>query len=115
MTYELGDDEVAFIISPTSKTSLEGWDGTVSTGIAVGDNFRHSEDVLHDLVYVATLCSAFLDLMEEDESIMDRVTNHRRFLLMQEINKRAEEDKPLQKSNGKVINFNEYTKTKGNA
>tara|TARA_B110000977_G_scaffold190587_1_gene261567 strand:- start:493 stop:654 length:162 start_codon:yes stop_codon:yes gene_type:complete len=53
--------------------------------------------------------------MEEDESIMDRVTNHRRFLLMQEINKRAEEDKPLQKSNGKVINFNEYTKTKGNA
>ena len=82
MTYELGDDEVAFIISPTSKTSLEEWDGTVSTGIAVGDNFRHSD---------------------------------RRFLLMQEINKRAEEDKPLQKSNGKVINFNEYTKTKGNA
>ena len=115
MTYELGDDEVAFIISPTSKTSLEGWDGTVSTGIAVGDNFRHSEDVLHDLVYVATLCSAFLDLMEEDEDIMERITNHRRFLLMQEINKKAEEDKPLQKSNGKVINFNEYTKTKGNA
>jgi len=115
MTYELGDDEVAFIISPTSKTSLEGWDGTVSTGIAVGDNFRHSEDVLHDLVYVATLCSAFLDLMEIDEEVMEMVVDHRRNLMLQEIDRRQEEDKPLQELKGEVISFNAYTKTKGNA
>ena len=115
MTYELGDDEVAFIISPTSKTSLEEWDGTVSTGIAVGDNFRHSEDVLHDLVYVATLCSAFLDLMESDEEVMEMVVDHRRNLMMEELSRRQEEDKPLQELKGEVISFNAYTKTKGNA
>jgi hypothetical protein len=111
MTYELGDDEVAFIIRPTSKGSLEGWDGTVTTGIAVGSNFCYSDDVLHDLVYIATLCSAFLDLMESDEEVMD----HRRNLMMEELSRRQEEDKPLQELKGEVINFNAYTKTKGNA
>tara|TARA_R110000796_G_scaffold12993_3_gene42554 strand:- start:1074 stop:1421 length:348 start_codon:yes stop_codon:yes gene_type:complete len=115
MTYELGDDEVAFIIRPTSKGSLEGWDGTVTTGIAVGSNFCYSDDVLHDLVYIATLCSAFLDLMESDEEVMEMVAEHRRKLMMEELSRRQEEDKPLQELKGEVINFNAYTKTKGNA
>jgi|TARA_R110000803_G_scaffold201012_1_gene265658 hypothetical protein len=115
MTYELGDDEVAFIIRPTSKGSLEGWDGTVTTGIAVGSNFCYSDDVLHDLVYIATLCSAFLDLMESDEEVMEMVVDHRRNLMMEELSRRQEEDKPLQELKGEVINFNAYTKTKGNA
>ena len=115
MTYELGDDEVAFIIRPTSKGSLEGWDGTVTTGIAVGSNFFYSDAVLHDLVYIATLCSAFLDLMESDEEVMEMVVDHRRNLMMEELSRRQEEDKPLQELKGEVINFNAYTKTKGNA
>ena len=115
MTYELGDDEVAFIIRPTSKGSLEGWDGTVTTGIAVGSNFCYSDDVLHDLVYIATLCSAFLDLMEKDGDLMDRVADHRQQMLVQELKKYAKDSKPLQGSTGEIINFNAYTKTKGNA
>tara|TARA_R100001377_G_scaffold82817_1_gene63586 strand:+ start:782 stop:1129 length:348 start_codon:yes stop_codon:yes gene_type:complete len=115
MPYELEDDEVAFIIKPTSIDNLEDWDGTVSTGIAVGDNFCYSEDVLQDLVYVATLCSAFLDLMEKDDELMDRVAEHRHKILMEEISRRSKRDKALQGGGGEVINFNAYTKTKGNA
>jgi len=115
MTYELADDEVAFIISPSSKGSLEGWDGTVTTGIAVGKNFCYPDAVLHDLVYIATLCSAFLDLMEIDEEVMEMVVEHRNNLMLQEIDRIQEEDKPLQEEKGEVINFNSYTKTKGNA
>lgn len=115
MPYELADDEVAFIIRPTSRTSIEGWDGTVATGVAVGDNFCYSDGVLHDLVYIATLCSTFLDLMEADEEVMEMVVEHRRTLLMEELSRRQEEDNPLQELKGQVINFNAYTKTKGNA
>ena len=106
MPYELADDEVAFIIKPINNENMDEWDGSVGTGIAVGDNFRYTNEVLQDLVYVATLCSAFLDLMEQDDEIFDRVSDHRYEIMIKQINKH---------SKGKVINFNEYTKTKGNA
>ena len=115
MPYELADDEVAFIIRPINIDDMDDWDGSVGTGIAVGDNFCYSDDVLQDLVYVATLCSAFLDLIEKDDEIFDRVSDHRYEIMMKQINKHSKGDKPLQDSKGKVINFNEYTKTKGNA
>ena len=115
MPYELADDEVAFIIRPIDNDDMDDWDGSVGTGIAVSDNFCYSDDVLSDLVYVATLCSAFLDLIEEDDEIFDRVSDHRYKIMMRQINKRSKGDKPLQNSKGEVINFNEYTKTKGNA
>tara|TARA_R110000737_G_scaffold310763_1_gene319528 strand:- start:42 stop:389 length:348 start_codon:yes stop_codon:yes gene_type:complete len=115
MPYELADDEVAFIIRPINTDDMDDWDGSVGTGIAVGDNFCYSDDVLQDLVYVATLCSAFLDLIEKDDEIFDRVSDHRYEIMMKQINKHSKGDKPLQDSKGKVINFNEYTKTKGNA
>tara|TARA_R110002020_G_scaffold41818_1_gene122934 strand:- start:2871 stop:3218 length:348 start_codon:yes stop_codon:yes gene_type:complete len=115
MPYELEEDEVAFIIKPTSNDNLDDWDGSVATGVAVGDNFCYSTDVLQDLIYVATLCSAFLDLMEKDGELMDRVNDHRNQLLLQEANKLINKDKTVQRRNGEIINFNAYTKTKGNA
>ena len=115
MPYELAEDEVAFIIKPTSEGTLEDWDGSVATAVAVGSNFCYSDDVLQDLVYVATLCSAFLDLMEKDGDLMDRVADHRQQMLVQELKKYAKDSKPLQGSTGEIINFNAYTKTKGNA
>ena len=115
MPYELADDEVAFIIRPINNEDMDDWDGSIGTGIAVGDNFCYSDDVLSDLVYVATLCSAFLDLMEKGEEIFNRVNDHRYEMMMKQINNRNKEDKPLQNTKGEVVNFNEYTKTKGNA
>ena len=115
MPYELAEDEVAFIIKPTSSGGLEDWDGSVATAVAVGDNFCYDSDVLQDLVYVATLCSAFLDLMEKDGDLMDRVSDHRHEMLLKEIKKHAKNSKSLQGSTGEIINFNAYTKTKGNA
>jgi len=116
MTYELADDEIAFIIRPTNlSNNISEWDGSIGTGVAVGDNFSHPQEILKDLLYVATLCSAFLDLMEIDEDIFDRVADHRYKLMMVELNKRSKEDSSLQETKGEVINFNAYTKTKGEA
>ena len=53
--------------------------------------------------------------MESDEEVMEMVVDHRRNLMMEELSRRQEEDKPLQELKGEVINFNAYTKTKGNA
>ena len=53
--------------------------------------------------------------MEIDEDIFDRVADHRYKLMMIELNKRSKEDSSLQETKGEVINFNAYTKTKGEA
>jgi|TARA_R110000744_G_scaffold370027_1_gene480495 hypothetical protein len=113
MPYELGDDEVALIIRPTDyKLTESEWLGKIQTGIAVGDNFDLPDDVLSDLVHVATLCTSLLDIMNEDDDLYERVMEHRHNILIEEINKRQE---PLQNKSGEVINFNAFTKTRGNA
>jgi len=53
--------------------------------------------------------------MEKDDELMDRVAEHRHKILMEEISRRSKRDKALQGGGGEVINFNAYTKTKGNA
>jgi hypothetical protein len=53
--------------------------------------------------------------MEKDGDLMDRVADHRQQMLVQELKKYAKDSKPLQGSTGEIINFNAYTKTKGNA
>ena len=50
--------------------------------------------------------------MNEDDDLYERVMEHRHNILIEEINKRQE---PLQNKSGEVINFNAFTKTRGNA
>jgi hypothetical protein len=52
-----------------------------------------------------------VDVMNYDDYVYDTVMDHRQNVLMNEIENQQIEDKET----GEVINFNEFTKTKGNA
>ena len=113
MPYELGDDEIALVIRPSDyQLTQEEWLGKIQTGIAVGDNFDLPDDVLSDLIHVATLCTSLLEIMNEDDDLYERVMEHRHNILLEEIEKHEE---PLQSKSGEVIQFNAFTKTRGNA
>ena len=53
------------------------------------------------------LCTTLLDLMNDDDELYERVMDHRFKLLKEQIARQEE--------TAEVINFNEFTKTKGSA
>jgi len=119
MPYELGDDEIAFIMKPLSFDADGEWTGRLATGVAVGDNITLSEDTIKDVVALATLISSFLDVVEDDDYIRNKVTEHRDQLLEEHLSNYMSEEEPEpvyetdQGSN--VIRLTRNTKTKGNA
>lgn len=111
MPYTLDDDEIAVIIRPASSKDIEEWNGNVTTGIVVGDDFALPQHVLRDLVHVASMFTSAIDVMNYDDYVYDTVMDHRQQVLMNEIENQEIKDE----NTGEVINFNEFTKTKGNA
>jgi hypothetical protein len=106
MSYTLEDDEVAVIIRPSPYTEGD-WHGLVTTGISYDNDSTLPEEVLEDCIHVAMLCTTLLDLMNDDDELYERVMDHRFKLLKEQIARQEE--------TAEVINFNEFTKTKGNA
>jgi len=111
MPYTLDDDEIAVIIRTASSKDIEDWNGNVTTGIVVGDDFALPQHVLRDLVHVASMFTSAIDVMNYDDYVYDTVMDHRQQVLMNEIENQEIKDE----NTGEVINFNEFTKTKGNA
>ena len=76
-----------------------------------GDDFVLPQHILRDLIHVASMFTSAVDVMNYDDYVYDTVMDHRQNVLMNEIENQQIEDKET----GEVINFNEFTKTKGNA
>lgn len=119
MPYELEDDEIAFVLKPMSFDADGEWTGKLATGVAVGDNITLSEDTIKEVIALATLLSSFLDIVEEDDYIRNRVTEHRDQLLEEHLSNYVSDEEPEPvyetEQGSNVIKLTRNTKTKGSA
>lgn len=115
MPMEIGDDEFAIVIKPKNYTG-DGtdWSGDVATGIAISNESTIPVIVAAHLVDIATLMSAFLDVVNDYPDIYEIVAD-RRDELMGFLDEEEERKRPAVSKDGNVYTLDIWTKTKGNA
>jgi len=115
MPLEIGDDEFAIVIKPLQYTEDgSDWAGDVSTGIGISNTSTIPPIVAAHLVDIATLMSAFLDVVNEYPDIYEIVAD-RRDELMGFLEDEDERTRPTVSKEGNVYTLDVWTKTKGNA
>jgi hypothetical protein len=115
MPLEIGDDEFAIVIKPLQYTEDgSDWAGDVSTGIGISNTSTIPPVVAAHLVDIATLMSAFLDVVNEYPDIYEIVAD-RRDELMGFLEDEDERTRPAVSKDGNVYTLDIWTKTKGNA
>lgn len=115
MPMEIGDNEFAIIIRPLNFTE-DGtdWSGDVATGLAMSSESTIPPSVAAHLVDIATLMSAFLDVVNDYPEIYEIVAD-RRDELMGFLEDEEERKRPTVSKDGNVYTLDIWTKTKGNA
>ena len=111
MGYEIGDDEIAIVISPIDYDKPDKWRGDSNVSIAISPDHDLPDSVINGIVEIATMMSAFLDLSNEQPYLYALVKEHRDYLIAMD----EEEEKPIVTKEGNVYRLNKWTKTKGNA
>jgi hypothetical protein len=115
MSLELAEDEFAIIIKPLNY-SADGtdWAGDVSTGIGISETSTIPLTVTAHLVDIATLMSAFLDVINDYPDIYE-IVEERRDELLGLLEDEEERQRPAVSKEGNVYTLDIWTKTKGNA
>lgn len=115
MPMEISDDEFAIVIKPLNFSG-DGtdWSGDVSTGLAMSNESKIPPVVAAHLVDIATLMSAFLDVINDYPDIYEIVAD-RRDELMGFLDDEEERNRPAVSKDGNVYTLDIWTKTKGNA
>lgn len=115
MPMELADDEFAIVIKPLSYTGDgSDWQGDVSTGLGMSTECTIPPSVAAHLVDIATLMSAFLDVVNDYPDIYEIVAD-RRDELMGFLDDEEERKRPTVSKDGNIYTLDIWTKTKGNA
>lgn len=115
MPIEIGDDEFAIVIKPLNFTEDgNDWGGDVATGIAISAESNIPATVAAHLVDIATLMSAFLDVVNDYPDIYEIVAD-RRDELMGFLEEEEERKRPVVHKEGNIYTLDRWTKTKGNA
>lgn len=115
MPLELADDEFAIVIKPLDYTGDgSDWQGDVSTGLGMSTECTIPPSIAAYLVDIATLMSAFLDVINEYPDIYEIVAD-RRDELMGFLEEEDERKRPSVSKDGNVYTLDIWTKTKGNA
>lgn len=110
MSKEIQDDEIAIVIRPRNYD--ENWKGEVDIELVASENLSMPPKIQAQMLNVATMMSAFLDIAAEYPDVYDLVEEHRNYLMEIEL----EDQKPLEViKDGNVYTLNRWTKTKGNA
>ena len=110
MTHDIGDDEIAIVIRPRNYN--EKWKGEVDIELVASTESVLPPKVQAQMLNIATMMSAFLDIAAEYPDVYDLVEDHRNYLMNMEL----EEEKPLEVvRDGNVYTLSKWTKTKGNA
>ena len=114
MGHEIGDDEIAIVISPIDYDNPKKWRGDSNVSIAISPDHDLPDPVVNGIVEIATMMSAFLDLANEEPDLYDMVKEHRDYLIAMDTAE-MEDEKPIVIKKGNVYTLNKWTKTKGNA
>ena len=114
MGHEIGDDEIAIVISPIDYDNPKKWRGDSNVSIAISPDHDLPDSVVNGIVEIATMMSAFLDLANEEPELYDMVKEHRDYLIAMDAEE-MEDEKPIVIKKGNVYTLNRWTKTKGNA
>tara|TARA_R100000951_G_scaffold11754_2_gene9635 strand:+ start:199 stop:531 length:333 start_codon:yes stop_codon:yes gene_type:complete len=110
MTHDIGDDELAIVIRP--KNFDDDWKGEVDIELVASTESVLPPKIQAQMLNIATMMSAFLDVATEHPEVYDLVEEHRNYLMELEL----EEEKPLDViKDGNVYTLDRWTKTKGNA
>ena len=115
MPLELADDEFAIVIKPIRYTGDgSDWAGDVSTGIGMSSTSTIPVPIAAHLVDIATLMSAFLDVVGDYPDIYE-IVEERRDALMGFLEEEDERKRPSVSKDGNIYTLDIWTKTKGNA
>ncbi len=110
MTHDIGDDELAIVIRP--KNFDDDWKGEVDIELVASTESVLPPKIQAQMLNIATMMSAFLDVATEHPEVYDLVEEHRNYLMELEL----EEEKSLDViRDGNVYTLDRWTKTKGNA
>ena len=110
MTHDIGDDELAIVIRP--KNFDDDWKGEVDIELVASTESVIPPKIQAQMLNIATMMSAFLDVATEHPEVYDLVEEHRNYLMELEL----EEEKSLDViKDGNVYTLDRWTKTKGNA
>ena len=110
MTHDIGDDELAIVIRP--KNFDDDWKGEVDIELVASTESVLPPKIQAQMLNIATMMSAFLDVATEHPEVYDLVEEHRNYLMELEL----EEEKSLDViKDGNVYTLDRWTKTKGNA
>tara|TARA_R100000734_G_C3307082_1_gene97614 strand:- start:431 stop:763 length:333 start_codon:yes stop_codon:yes gene_type:complete len=110
MTHDIGDDELAIVIRP--KDFGEDWKGEVDIELVASTESVLPPKIQAQMLNVATMMSAFLDVATDNPEVYDLVEEHRNYLMELEL----EDEEPLDViRDGNVYTLNRWTKTKGSA
>lgn len=120
MGYTLEDNEIGLILKPMGIDSKGQWKGVLATGLAVDTTCSLKEPVLTELINIAATLAAFLHEIQQDPRLLEYI-QERRDGLMQELMENISEDThglpevKVRTSDGTLVRFNSWTKTKGTA
>lgn len=119
MAFELGDGEIAVILRPGDYLEDGSWEGDVHTGIAINQTCEIPEDIISQLVGVATMMATFIEVAADNPILYDAVERQRDMLLSdneyENDPEEGEEEKPKVTKDGNILSLDAWTKTKGNA
>ena len=106
----LEDNDIALVIKPNIKDG--SWAGTVDINILTMPSPDLSQEAADDLLYLVNGLVACFNLMNTDEVFANRVS-----VYMEVMKKKDDQAKSIRPTDasGNVIDFNQWTKTKGNA
>jgi hypothetical protein len=93
---DFGDNDFLIKITPRLDSANQ-WDGEVEIGIVTSHNNNLSKDDFSSLLYLATMVSSSVALMEEDENFRDELAEYTDELMdrNEAVNESAEEYEQL--------------------
>jgi len=116
MGYELQDDEVAIIIRP--RDYEEDWGGDVAINLVSSKDSPVPIVVMAQVINIATMMSAFIDIASDNPDLYDLVEEHRNYLLGFDPQEEKEDDSGEELEvirTGNVYTLSKWSKTEGNA
>lgn len=115
--YKVERDTMAFLLTPVKDEKGE-WNGMVNSALALHPDTELKGEVLATLFNLATLISAFIDVVQDDEYVYDTVTARRDEILEENYSDEEDEEEEYEVMEGtenKVIKITKFTKTQGSA
>jgi len=115
MTYQIKDNEVAFVLKPLEYDEDGNWTGDLSTAIALHPDNTLNKIDLAQMINLVTLLGAFLEVSQYDEYVYDTVEAERNRLIDLDMAEESDIYEEVEGTGGKVVRLTAFTKTQGNA